>query len=119
MFCACCAGFSSVLWQELCLFFTKFVLISYIINNIIQKIILITLFLCSLLRRSGFYSQHNNIITLLLFLRKFLCNLSMFSVQFYVNFLTIFFIFSHLPHYQSLFRNRAHLCNILSNVLIF
>ena len=42
--------------------------------------------------------------------------LSMFSVQFYVHFLTVFYIFLH---YQSLLQNRAHMCNILFIVLIF
>ena len=38
----------------------------------------------------------------------------MFSVRFYVNFLTAFNIFSH---HQSLVQNRAHMCNILFIVL--
>ena len=36
--------------------------------------------------------------------------LSIFSVQFYVNFLTVLYIFSY---YQSLLQIRAHICNII------
>ena len=54
---------------------------------------------------------------LLSFVRKFLGNLSMFSVQSYVNFLAKFYnlkkkIFLHFSHYHSLFQDRAHMCNI-------
>ena len=50
---------------------------------------------------------------LLSFVRKFLGNLSMFSVQFYVNFLTTFYnLKKKISHYQGLFQDRAHVCNI-------
>ena len=52
----------------------------------------------------------------LLFLRKFLGNLSMFSIQFYVHF---FMFFLHFSQYKSLLMKRAHMCNISFNVFIF
>ena len=42
--------------------------------------------------------------------KKVLGILSMFTVQFYINLIAVFYISSHC---QSFLQNRAHVCNIL------